>query len=76
VSDPEPFPEGVETAAPVNDPNTQCEVAWSVMADAECAPAKGHDDWMKRCLDFPQPTIDCVMTVESCAYMRNCIGDF
>jgi hypothetical protein len=63
-----------DASAPVNDPPTQCEVAWSVMSDAECAPATGHAAWMAKCVKFPQPTIDCVMTAESCATMRNCQG--
>lgn len=67
-------PDGGDASGPVTDPPTQCEVAWSVMVDAECAPATGHEVWMKKCVNYPQATIDCVMTVESCASMRNCQG--
>lgn len=71
--DPVPYPTD-DAGPPVTDPATQCEVAWAVMADAECAPATGHDVWMAKCANYPQATIDCVMTVESCASMRNCQG--
>lgn len=67
-------PDSGDASAPVNDPPTQCEVAWSLMVDAECAPATGHDVWMNKCVNYPQATIDCVMQVESCASMRNCQG--
>jgi hypothetical protein len=68
------IPDSGDSGAPVTDPPTQCEVAWAVMADAECAPAGGHDGWMAACVNYPQPTIDCVMTAESCSTMRNCQG--
>lgn len=77
IPDPIPYPipnGGDDAGAPVTDPPTQCEVAFSVMVDAECPPATGHDVWMAKCVTFPQATIDCVMTVESCASMRNCQG--
>ncbi len=69
VPTPEPAP--TETTEPTSgDP---CEVAWTVQADAECAPAAGHDEWLKRCGLLPVSVVDCVMRVESCAYMRACL---
>jgi hypothetical protein len=83
---PWPVPDGgddsgepVVTPAPVPDPSapeTQCETAWAVQADAECAPAIGHDASLTKCSKLPTATVACVMSVESCAAMRNCLGDF
>jgi hypothetical protein len=65
---------GEEAAAPVNDPQTQCEVAWSVAADAECPPSMGHDAWLAKCLAFTQGEVDCVIVAESCLALRSCKG--
>lgn len=73
VPDPVPTPDAPPDPG---TPDTQCEVAWAVQADAECAPAMGHDAWIAKCSKLPSATVACVMSVESCATMRNCLGDF
>jgi hypothetical protein len=66
-----PEPEPTEEPAPTaSDP---CEEAWDVQAEAECPPAAGHDEWVRQCLKLPTSILDCVMRVDSCAYMRACL---
>lgn len=54
-------------------PQDPCNEAWAVMADAECPPAEGHEAWLVACAKLPSTTLRCVMTVESCAGMRECL---
>lgn len=79
VPNPSPGPieipdSGNDSAVPVNDPQTQCEVAWSVAADDECPPSMGHDAWLAKCVRFTQDEIDCVVAAESCLALRSCKG--
>lgn len=54
-------------------PEVQCETAYAVMADAECAPANGHDGWMADCAKVSAEALGCVMSAESCAAARACL---
>lgn len=67
---PEPEPTEEPAPPPASEP---CEAAWDVQADAECPPAVGHDEWLRQCSKLPTSILDCVMRVDSCAYMRACL---
>lgn len=78
--DPVPFPVPEPTATADDDagpppdlPEEPCGMAWATMADAECAPAEGHDAWLAACAKLPTEALRCVMTVDSCAEMRACL---
>lgn len=67
------IPDSGDDAAPEPTPDTNCEVAWTVMVDAECSPPEGHSAWLSACSKLSSDAVGCVMTVESCAAMRACL---
>lgn len=70
---PEPVPYPIPEDAGSPAPETDCDLAFDTMADAECPPVEGHAAWLKRCASVSERAVLCVISAKSCAATRACL---